>query len=183
MSGVHRGRLAVLLVAVAAAGLTACGDEADDAADTTTTTSTTVAPGEELPEDPPFPKSGAGGSGCEPGPGDLPDGWWYGEIHAPATGDGLGFDLMCFFVGQAAEEAAAEDGTDEPDIEFWIRNEVQTLRDVVVAESAKARCVNEDPEDAAKAVPCDVGEAGGDGGVWLRVQAGEVDRIVEQYTP
>src|SRR5687768_8449058 len=99
-------RTAVLLLgSVVALGLVACSDDDDDGDDTATTTTvdgttttpsgettTTVASPEALGDEPPTHDDGPDGSGCSPGEGELPDGWWYGTI-AASPGEALTFDL------------------------------------------------------------------------------------------
>ena len=121
--------LATAAVVALALGLGACSsDDGGDgeAADTTTTTaatssSTTAATVEATPTTRrPSPASlplriepssdgvSPDGDGCEPGDaGALPDGLWFGTI--TVDGDGLEIDLACFFTGDAADAAAAED--------------------------------------------------------------------------
>jgi hypothetical protein len=184
-----RGRQRWAAILVAAVLLPACGDDDPDAAGTTTTTASTtttesaeaggdttstVAP---LPDEPPFSDDGASGSGCAPGAGDLPDGWWYGLVDGEVT-DELRFDLACYYVGAAAEAEAASRG-DEVNNDYYVVNENEQLRTVPVAGGATARCV--EPE-GADLVDCAPGDVGGEA-VWLRVQDGEVDRILEQYAP
>ena len=69
---------------------------------TTTGASTTTMAGPALvrfvPPDPfvsPEPIAAGGGSGCAPGPGELPDGVWFGFVDG-ATETTLDFDLACF---------------------------------------------------------------------------------------
>ena len=73
----------------------------------------------------------ASGSGCAPQSPTLPDGQWFGRLKAIDTTAGtIGFDLECFFVGDAANAAATADGQTEvpvPD-DVYIRNESETVR-------------------------------------------------------
>lgn len=175
------------VVAVVAAG---CGGD-DDSSDTTTTTeapttttegaTTTTAPTTTttLPDEPPLREDGVSGSGCSPGSGPLPDGWWYGTVDA-AIEDEVAFDLACYYIGAAAEAEAAKRG-DEVDNDYYVVNENPQVRTVTLADGATATCVQLGA--GVESVDCTPADVGGDWAVWLRVQGGEVDRIVEQYAP
>ncbi len=103
-------------------------------APTTTTTSggpyvvgtPEVYPGAPLPG-----SGGAGGSGCSPGAGTLPDGVWFGYVGSIGA-TSVDFDLACLYVGDIAVAKGAEDGV-EVDIDYYIRNVNPTLRTVTVA--------------------------------------------------
>ncbi len=146
---------------------------------TTSSTTTTTAPD----------NSGAEGSGCTPGPGALPDGRWYGLVDA-VEGTTISFDLACWFTGEAAAKAAAEDGEESPPPnDYYVRNVNPALRDLAVADAATARWYAE-PGDPATETTTTYGEwvAGRAGrsfqpGVWLTVAGGLVTEIGEQYTP
>lgn len=186
----------VAAVAVLAAG---CGDDDDDDARGTTTTTavagggtTTTASsppsssettaggtGEALGESPTFHDDAASGSGCAPGEGDLPDGWWYGRISAVPTTT-LGLDLACFYVGPAAEAEAASRG-DEVNNDYYVVNDNPAVRTLTVASGASAECV--DLEPTLEMVGCTPADVAADWTVWVRVVDGEVDRILEQYLP
>ncbi|MEQ1788046.1 MAG: hypothetical protein ABL966_13410, partial [Acidimicrobiales bacterium] len=129
---------------------------------------------------PPRREDAASGSGCAPGGSDdLPDGWWYGTIAGPVGAD-VDFDLACYYIGAAAEAEAASRG-DEVNNDYYVVNENPQVRTLTVAAGASATCVEMDGNiDGADCSPTDVA---GDWAVWLRVQGGEVDRIVEQYAP
>lgn len=76
---------------------------------------------------------GPDGSGCAPGEGALPDGRWFGFVQTAGNG-GLEFDLACWFSGEAAVAAAAEDGAESPPPnDYYIRNQNPTFRVVAVA--------------------------------------------------
>lgn len=197
---------AVLMAALVlvAGPLAGCGDDDDDAgrgevfdtttesdgtptteatstsqATTTSSTATTTTSGT-LPDEPPFHDDSASGSGCTPGPGVLPDGWWYGTLDGPVAGD-VTFDLACYYVGAAAEAEAASRG-DEVNNDYYVVNDNPTLRTMPVTDDATASCV----ELGAGVEQVDCAPTDVDGemwAVWLRVQDGEVDRIVEQYAP
>lgn len=71
------------------------------------------------------------GSGCSPPAGpSLPNGTWFGTLKSvdPAAGT-IGLDLACYFVGDAANAAAAADGHSEIPVpnDYYIRNQVPTI--------------------------------------------------------
>lgn len=192
----HVRRMTVLLVGpMLVLGLTACGD--DDTATTTTTgdsstttsdeattttaddTTTTVASGEPLGAAPPSHDDGPDGSGCTPGEGPLPDGWWYGTLSAP-PGVGLDFDLACYYTGTAAEAEAAARG-DEVTNDYYVVNENPAKRSIDIAAGATASCV--EMGAGVQMVDCAPEDVAGDWAVWIRVVDGEVDRLLEQYAP
>jgi hypothetical protein len=192
-------RTAVLLLGpMLALGLTACGDDDDTPGTTTTTadgttsttavdttstiageTSTTTSTGEALGEEPPTNADGPDGSGCSPGEGELPDGWWYGTI-AASPGEALTFDLACWYTGDAAVAEAARRGEEAPN-DFYVVNDNPAERVVAIAPDATASCV--EIEQGLEMVDCAPADVAGDWGIWIRVVDGEADRIIEQYVP
>jgi hypothetical protein len=204
-----RASLAVLL-ALATGAVGACGDDGDgDAATTSTvertttegggtdgpdggdsassTAPSTTTPGTgppDLGETPPFHDDRASGSGCTPGAGELPDGWWYASSLTADLGAGtVTFDLACYYVGAAAEAEAASRG-DEVDDDHYVVDDNPTLRTVPVGAGATASCVElgAGVSDVA-CEPSDIPDPETPWAVWLRVVGGEVDRLVEQYAP
>jgi hypothetical protein len=172
-----------------------------DATTTTTApTTTTTAPAivYEVDEDsffpPPLPGSReAHGSGCVV-PTDavtLPDGIWFG--YAEGIGSGrVDLDLACFFTGAAAAEAAAEDGEDGFDLDFYIRNKVDRTYPVPFSDTARVWYIDLLAEwpppaeiplgawphpDSFLACPSDWCS------VWIYVNQGMVTAVVEQYLP
>jgi hypothetical protein len=145
----------------------------------TTASSATSGPGssaDALGEVPDKDTGGAAGSGCSPGGDTLPDGWWFGQVTDEVT-DTLALDLSCFFTGQAAIDAAAEDGqTVENDV--YIRNDSTTVRETPLADGVVAQCLTGGTADLQA---CDATDASGP--VWIRVIDGHVDRILEQFFP
>lgn len=130
----------------------------------------------------------ADGSGCTPGPGDLPDGRWFGLIDA-TTGDSIEFDLACWFSGDAADEAAAEDDEEAPNNGYYVRNENPALRTVDVAADADVVWYPNAGDPASEEI---VGFAdwttgmtarGIELGVWIEVSDGEITSIQEQWVP
>jgi len=161
-------------------------------APTTTTTSGgpyVVGTPELYPGAPRPGSDGAGGSGCAPGAGPLPDGVWFGYIGAigPTSVD---FDLACLYTGDIAIAKGAEDGV-EVDIDYYIRNNNPALRTVPVATGGivyeiEATTIDfltvafaDWPVDPAGFIACPSDWCG----VWLFVNGGEVTEILEQYFP
>ncbi len=143
----------------------------------------------------PLPGSaGATGSGCAPDGDDLPDGVWFGSIETASSAE-IGFDLACWYSGDAANEAAAEDGFEEIPVpnDFYIRNEVATLRTVAVAPDAVIHWFPTTTGELALDVlawddwvgrpegylPC----PGDWCNAWLYVNDGVVTEVMQQYTP
>jgi hypothetical protein len=156
---------------------------------TTTTRYGTNDPDITLP--PPLSQtSDASGSGCDPGSGDLPDGIWAGFVRAIGT-DSIDFDLVCFFVGDAANAAATHDGAEEVPVpnDYYIRNENPTVRQVAFAGDATVYVLTEvqlSPEpwetwvaDPDSGLQC----PGDDCLVWIYVNTGVITEAVEQYRP
>jgi hypothetical protein len=145
-----------------------------------------------FPAEPLAGSNGAAGSGCSPGAGDLPGGVWYGTVVSAERGS-IQFDLACFYFGEIAWEVAAEVG-EEANNDYWIVNDNPTLRTVPVAATAVVWSIPPDlsedlipllyisewPPDWSRAYASCPGEGCG---VWLYVNDGVVDEIVEQYVP
>lgn len=75
------------------------------------------------------------GSGCTPGTEVLPDGLWFGVAHEYDE-NGIAFDLACWFTGEAAVVAAAEDGAESPPPnDYYVRNKNEQLRLLAVVQS------------------------------------------------
>ena len=181
----RNGRLVELAV-VSALLVTACGTDGDDAGQTATTVpSATVSTGEvstnELAE----------GSGCTPGTDNLPDGKWYGQAVATNV-DGLTFDLACWFIGDAAITASAEDGAESPPPnDYHTRNTNTKTRTVPVAENVPVTWYGVNVGDPANQEVVDYADwmvlrearSGYQLPVWLTVQSGLVVQVEEQWTP
>jgi hypothetical protein len=183
--------ISTALLVVAAGG---CGGDSDTGSTTTalassstapTTTSPTTGPGTttttepDLSDAPPLRDDAVSGSGCSPGPGDLPAGWWYGVTEGVAGGQ-LALDLACYYRGAAAEAEATKRG-DEVNNDYYVVNDSPQIRTVPVADDATASCV--ELGAGVLSVDCSPDDVAGDWAVWIRVQGGEADRIVEQYAP
>jgi hypothetical protein len=130
---------------------------AGDGSTTTTAPTTTEGPvstNSELAAGPDYVTTeGPSGAGCSPGESatSLPDGWWAGEITGVQESS-LDLDLVCFFSGDAAVEAAAEDGQ-EVDNDYYVRNNnVRSFRVTFPPSATPASCVGLD----AQSFPCQV---------------------------
>ncbi len=130
--------------------------------------------------------AGASGSGCAPGPGDLPDGLWFGFL-ADWTSATITLDLACLFWQDAAWAIAAERG-DPADDDIYVVNDNPTLRTLGVSDAAvvwrldsalthrpyafTSRWVR--PGDLMPCPSC---------AVWVEVSGGQVTRIADQFFP
>ena len=136
------------------------------------------------------PADGAGGSGCSPGDAaSLPEGEWFGFVEATSA-TGIEFDLACWFTGQAAIDASAEDGEESPPPnDYYVRNESPMTRSLPVSPDVPVVWY---PEGGDPTTETEVGfevwaeAVVGRGfmfGVWLDVIDGEVHQIREQWVP
>lgn len=135
----------------------------------------------------------AGGSGCTPGPGRLPDGEWFGFV-VGADEDGIEFDLACWFSGDAAVQAAAEDGEESPPPnDYYTRNDNELKRTLEVAGDAEVVWYPQlgDPssETTTTYPRWILGIEDRDAGreflpmVWVEVKDGVVVKVREQWVP
>jgi hypothetical protein len=130
----------------------------------------------------------AEGSGCTPGQGELGDGRWFGFVPATTSGT-VEFDLACWFTGDAATRAAAEDGEESPPNNYYVRNVNETTRTLDVAADASVVWypLGGDPTSEETTTYPDwlqgVEERGFMFGVWLEVDDGAVVSIHEQWVP
>ncbi len=151
---------------------------------TTVATTTTVASVTTATSKP----DGAEGSGCAPGSTtSLPDGRWYGLV-VDSTGGSVDFDLACWYAGQAAIEAAAEDGEEPPPNDYYVRNDNDQIRSLPVSSTAHAAFYpTGDPNGEAYGTFTEwrdmVAERGAFFGVWIEVVGGEVTSLTEQWVP
>jgi hypothetical protein len=149
-----------------------------------TTTTTSALSTSTTESDPLAPE----GSGCAPGTAELPDGEWYGQVDAfDATG--ISFDLACWFTGEAAEVAAADDGEESPPPnDYYVRNENDEVRLLMVAVDTPVTWYpSGDPNDVVEGTFADWTEYL-DGvefrlGIWMTVTGGQLTEIVEQWVP
>lgn len=133
----------------------------------------------------------ADGSGCTPASTDtLPAGRWFGFIY-DAGPDELVFDLACWFTGEAAALAAAEDGRESPPPnDYYIRNESDRLRTHPVDSATEVNWLLElgDPESIEVVTYSSwlanrLGRSDNPG-VWITVEDdSHVVRIEEQFVP
>jgi hypothetical protein len=158
---------------------------------TTTTTvpsgTTTVIPGETTTSV--GTVDGPDGSGCTPGTdGTLPEGHWFGFVVSTAA-DSLEFDLACWFSGQAAIDASAEDGEESPPPnDYYVRNENELTRTVVVWSDADVLFYPTGDPTSETHGSFDnwtdaIAHRGYVFGVWLDVIDGEATVIAEQWVP
>jgi hypothetical protein len=133
----------------------------------------------------------ADGSGCTPGTDVLGDGLWFGYVDS-ATPGALEFDLACWFTGEPAATAAAEDGAESPPPnDYYIRNTNPQLRTITVAPGAEVTWLTSigDPSTqttipyADWLVAREGRDTGFDPGVWITISNGEATFIEEQYQP
>ena len=129
----------------------------------------------------------------------LEDGRHFGFILSiDASGSAMVFDLALFLTGDAANQAAIEDGVIQPgqtiDNDYYIRNNNTKLRDLALRQDVRIILVNWPNccettvngvlEDFAASftTPTDVYH-GPQSPYWLTVEAGVVTKIEEQYLP
>ena len=105
-----------------------------------------------------------------------------------ASPSGIEFDLACWFTGEAAVEAAAEDGAEPPPNDYYVRNENSQTRSLPV--SAKTEVIwypTGNPTSEVTVTFADWVEGANSRGlffgVWLDVIDGEVFRLREQWVP
>ncbi len=140
--------------------------------------------------DNPGDNSLAAGSGCTPATDDsLVDGEWFGYVDQATTG-GIDFDLACWFNGEAAALAAAEDGKESPPPnDYYVRNGNPGLRFLAVAEGAAVTWLpNPGDPSTEETVPysdwlAERASRDFQPGVWLTVDDGVIVLIREQYVP
>jgi len=196
-----RSRLLVTALLTATLLLAGCSGETGDTTlppDTTTTsepdTTTTVPPTTTSVPAAPSTTSpvdeGAEGSGCTPGEGDLADGEWYGEA-ASVSANEIEFDLACWFTGDAAIRAAAEDGEESPPPnDYYVRNVNTTLRTILVGDEVMVVWYPEigDPASETTISYQEWLDALDDRGglmlaVWIEIEEGVISSIREQWVP
>lgn len=127
----------------------------------------------------------ASGSGCTPGTEELPDGQWYGFVESAGATE-IEFDLACWFFGDAATLAAAEDGAlSPPENSYYVRNDNPMLRTITVAGITTVdRLIGGSPGHETVSYTDWLAAPGPAGnGVWLTVENVVVVAIEEQYIP
>lgn len=155
---------------------------------------TTAAPDTTVPAEPTSTTSSvndeAEGSGCTPGEGELPDGEWYGQVISASEAE-VEFDLACWFTGDAAVRAAAEDGEESPPPnDYYVRNVNPTVRTVAVGEDVMVVWYPEigDPNSETTigyAEWKDEFDQRGEFtlGVWVEIVDGSIFAMREQWVP
>jgi hypothetical protein len=167
----------------------ACGPSATPTTITGPATSTTTRPDATTTRAASSVIDEAEGSGCNPGPGTLGDGEWFGYVVATTESE-VEFDLACWFTGEAASRAASEDGEESPPPnDYYVRNENSTIRSQEVADGSQVVWYR-DPGDPGSETSTgyagwiterQVGESMP--GVWLRISEGQIVQIQEQWVP
>lgn len=143
------------------------------------------------PPDPLPGGDGAGGSGCPPAGGPLPDGIWFGWL-LEVTPERGRFDPACFYFDEAAEAAAAADGVELYGLHF-IRNPFADPVEVVIAPNAPAYSIDNSADTLGFLTLSLTEWPAANGGytvcpgegcsVWLYVNGGRVTEVLEQYLP
>jgi len=196
----------ILLLACFALVLAACGDNAGTDTTTTIATSTTIPPvtttTSATTTTPATTSTSAAttttagtdtndlaeGSGCQPGTGPLPDGEWFGLVTS-RSGDSLEFDLACWFTGEGAILASAEDGEESPPPnDYYVRNANPETREVPVTGEVEVVFYPDGDPTNETTVSYDewvdlVAQRGYELGVWLDVEDGVIAGIREQWVP
>lgn len=166
---------------------------------TTAATETTISPEETTTTAAPTTTSTTGattttvdtlapmGSGCDPGTQDLPDGDWYGGVRE-FNEDGFTFDLACLFTGEAAIAAAAADGAEPPPNDYYVRNENEQVREIVVPpDTPVSWFTSGDPASETPGTYLEwidfLSTQESYLGIWLTVRDGEVTEIYEWWVP
>jgi hypothetical protein len=130
----------------------------------------------------------AEGSGCTPGEGPLPDGLWFGLVTSRREAS-LDFDLACWFRGDAAIQASAEDGEESPPPnDYYVRNSNSSTRRVLIGENAQVAFFPDgDPNNEVEIDYDDwaamAASRGYELGVWIKVEDGAISEIEEQWVP
>lgn len=160
------------------------------AAATTTVPPATTSSSTPTTSPPTTSDDGPSGSGCSPGDAaSLPEGEWFGFVEATSA-TGIEFDLACWFTGQAAIDASAEDGEESPPPnDYYVRNENTLTRSLPVSPEVPVVWYPEGGDPTTETVvdfEVWVDAVVGRGfmfGVWLDVIDGEVHEIREQWVP
>jgi hypothetical protein len=130
----------------------------------------------------------ASGSGCTPGTDVLPDGVWFGIVDSYDS-NGIAFDLACWFSGDAAVIASAEDGEESPPPnDYYVRNQNPKLRHLDVAPDTPVRWfLSGDPNDYQDGTFTDwitfLDTIPFRLDIWVTIVNGNVASIEEQWVP
>lgn len=197
----HPGAMSCLLrMAVASAlMLGACTSKpASDASQSSSPQPSVTTPTSPTTSDSPSATASATAS-VTSSPAALEDGRHFGFIMSiDASGSAMVFDLALFLTGDAANQAAIEDGVIQPgetiDNDYYIRNNNTKLRDLVLSPDVQIVLVNwpnccETTVNGALAdfaasfsTPTDVYH-GAQSPYWLTVDGVVITKIEEQYLP
>jgi hypothetical protein len=118
----------------------------------------------------------------------LPDGVWFGFV-AERESTSIKFDLACWYFGDAATIAAAEDGEESPPPnDYYIRNESDRIRTITLADRAEVTYYPDgDPNNVIVVEYLGwadlVEQRGYELGVWLTIEDGVAISIEEQWVP
>jgi hypothetical protein len=177
-------RIASLFALVLVAVLSGCGGDSGESGAGGGATATTAAPA-------PTPTA-AGTATTEPAV--LADGRHPVYIKTvDASGRTVTFDLIQFFMGDAATKAAAEDGEESPPPnDYYIRNVNPRLRTLPVQAGAPITVnvlASQETGSAVKNVSVDLEKLAsyfpnsGTSPFWITVAQGQVTRMEQQYLP
>lgn len=159
-----------------------------------TSTSTPSTTGVPPTTDAPDSNSLASGSGCTPDGDILGDGHWFGYVAGAEVGS-LQLDLACWFTGDAAAQAATEDGQEPPPNDYYVRDLSDRVRTLSVEGDVEVTWYSSgDPTDEATITYAEwltgrVVQASETGiakfpfGVWVTIEGGSVTAIGEQWVP
>jgi len=146
----------------------------------------------ELTPPPPFPGGDlASGSGCPVGTDDLLDGIWFGYL-IERDGLSITFNPACMYFGQIAWEKAAAVGQ-EANGDVWFVDDDGAVVTLPVSADATAWAITGDATEGHQSLSFATGWTGAESmygacpgeecPVWIYVNSGVVDAIVEQYLP
>ncbi|NNC79167.1 MAG: GerMN domain-containing protein [Acidimicrobiales bacterium] len=130
----------------------------------------------------------AGGSGCTPGSGPLPDGRWFGLVNAASEAQ-VSFDLACWFSIPAAVDAAAEDGEESPPPnDYHIRNDAEVWRNIDVSPGLVVSWLPVGNPASQEDIPYADWlvvrqDRDYNPNLWLTIEDGVIAAIEEQYQP
>jgi len=194
--------VALLLAACGGGGSNNASTGTTVASSTTTlppTTATTQVPPPTVPTAPitiPTHSNGvsANGSGCAPPAGPkLPDGIWFGDLKSVDTSaQTIGLDLNCFYVGDAANKAAQQDGGTEIPVpnDYYIRNKVHTIYTLALVSNVavfKLSAQGGGPlvasGNGAAAAASMLAEFNNFWIGWVQIVSGQVVTIQQQFVP
>jgi hypothetical protein len=149
--------------------------------------------------------SGATGTAVQASPPPLENEEYFAVVDdVDTSANTISFDLASFVEGKRAKDVAREEGAigedEELDTDYFIRNKVEFVRTVGLADDVKVRVVGDPPdlvdgtiEDFAAAFDSEEGQPfaddgsasyrGAHGRYWLTIKKSEVAAIEEQYLP